>query len=112
MTIGCSELTFSPGTTCRLPTMPEIGTASVASRMPTRDEASCASADLTAARAASSLACEVWSAVAEMKFCAARPVLAMFWRSASIRLACADSTSAARSAARLCRSARSIAPIT
>ena len=57
-------------------------------------------------------ACEVCSAVGEMKFCAARPMLAVCWRSASIRLACADSTSAARSAARLCRSARSIAPIT
>ena len=112
MTIGCSALTFSPGTTWRLPTIPGIGTASVASRMPTRVEASCACADLSAARAASTRACEVCSAVGEMKFCAARPTLAVFWRSASTSAACADSTSAARSAARLCRSARSISPIT
>ena len=74
--------------------------------------ASCACADLSCARAASRRACEVCSAVGEMKFCAARPTLAVFWRSASTSVACADSTSAARSAARLCRSARSIAPIT
>ena len=112
VTICCSALTFSPGTTWRLPTMPEIGTDSVASRMPTRIEASCACADLSWARAASRRACDVCSAVGEMKFCAARPTLAVFWRSASTSAACADSTSAARSAARLCISARSITPIT
>ena len=91
--------------------MPEIGTASVASRRPTFDIASCACADFSCARAASRRACDVCSAVGEMKFCAARPTLAVCWRSASSRVACADSTSAARSAARLCRSVRSIAPI-
>ena len=80
--------------------------------MPTRIEASCACADLSWARAASRRACDVCRAVGEMKFCAARPTLAVFWRSASTSAACADSTRAARSATRLCISARSITPIT
>jgi hypothetical protein len=56
-------------------------------------------------------ACDVCSAVDEMKFCAARPTLAVCWRSASSSVACADSTIAERSLTRVCRSERSISPI-
>ena len=37
---SCSALTFSPGNTLRLPTMPAIGAASAASRTPSREVAS------------------------------------------------------------------------
>jgi hypothetical protein len=76
-----------------------------------RETESCACADLSWARAASSRACEVCSAVEEMKFCAARPTLAVCWRSASSSVAWADSTIAERSLTRVCRSERSISPI-
>ena len=113
VTICCSALTFSPGTTWRLPTMPEIGTASVASRMPSarRGELRLRRLELRPGGVEAGLRGlqrrrrdEVLRGQPLVGRCsAARPRPA--WPAA-------DSTPAARSAARLCRSARSIAPIT
>ena len=75
-TTGCSMLSFSPGTTLRLLTTPEIGATRLASRIPMRDVVSWACADFRLAAAASSLACEDCNAVGEMNFCSARLTLA------------------------------------
>ena len=109
---SCSALTFSPGSTLRRPTTPLMGAVSAASRRPTLTVAACACADLTCARAASSVAREVSSAFGEMNFWFARSVFDACARSASLMRALAESTPAARSAARLCRSARSMRPST
>ena len=107
---SCSALTFSPGSTLRRPITPLIGAVSAASRMPSFEVASAACVDLSWARAESSVARDDSSALAEMNCWRDRPSLAACARSASTTRAWADSTPAERSAARLCRSARSIVP--
>ena len=109
----CSALTFSPGTTWRLPTMPEIGASKrrLARRRRAR-RASCACADLSWARAASSAGLrglqrgrrdEVLRRQADVG-----GVLALGLDQRGLRRL--DHRRAL--ATRLCRSARSISPIT
>ena len=106
----CSADTFSPGSTWRLATMPAIGASSVASRWPTRVVSSVAWAAASAARAVSTWARELSSALGEMKFCAARRSLLAWVRSAWARLARAESSMALRSAMRGASSAMSMRP--
>ena len=94
----CSAATFSPGSVCRLATMPSIGEISAAWRSSTSLVPSCACADSIWPRADSSCARELSSAVGAMKFCEARPWLALYWRSDCSYMARADSTLALRSA--------------
>ena len=76
--IGCSAASFSPGTTWRLPTMPEIGATSAASRTPMCDGRELRLRRLAAARAPRrARAWEDCSAVGEMKFWSARRRLAV-----------------------------------
>lgn len=107
---GCSSVTFSPGTTWRLATMPAIGAISVPSRKPTRVVSSEAWAALSAARAVSSCAREFSSAMGDMNDCDADRSLDAWVRSAWTSVARADSRLACRSATRLPSSASSMRP--
>ena len=106
----CSAATFSPGSVCRLATMPSIGEISAAWRSSTSLVPSCACADSIWPRADSSCARELSSAVGAMKFCEARPWLALYWRSDCSYMARADSTLALRSATLWRSSSRSSWP--
>ena len=96
----CSALTFSPGTTWRLPTMPEIGATRLASLTPMRDdrELRLRRLELRAGRIEPGL--RGLQRGRRDEVLAARPTLAVCWRSASSSVACAESTIAERSLTR------------
>ena len=106
----CSGLSFSPGSTWRFATTPEMGATSSASRRLIRLVPSCICDAVNCARADSSAALLASSAVEEMNCCSARRWFAACWRSAWFNWARADSSAAPRSATLLLSSARSSVP--